>query len=120
MLLIARVKNTFTYSFNVNLKAIKGIAEASSNVLFVKFDAFLLEKVLDGRFSNIAVVELSVLSDSPLHIIHSIVSSEDLIFWEFSHPVDQFSVCTLEDDNTARVDIGVYHMLVKAGLLAFF
>ena len=81
-------KNTFTYSFNVNLKAIKGIIEAGANVLLIKFDTLLIEKVLDSRFSNFAIVELSVLFDSPLHIFHGIVSSEDLIFWEFSHPVD--------------------------------
>ena len=81
-------KNTFTYSFNVNLEAVKGIISACSNVLFVKFDSLLLEKVLDGGLSNLAVIEGSVLLDPPLHVFHSVVSSEDLILWEFSHPVD--------------------------------
>ena len=47
-----------------------------------------MEKVLDGRLSNLAVIDGPVLLDSPLHIFHSVVSPEDLILWEFSHTVD--------------------------------
>lgn len=86
--IVSHVVIWFLISFNVNLKAIKGIVEACANVLLVEFDALLMEKVLDGGLSNLAVIDGPVLLDSPLHIFHSVVSPEDLILWEFSHTVD--------------------------------
>ena len=81
-------KFTPTYSFNVNLEAVEGILGACANVLFVKFDALLLEEVLDGGLSNLAVIELSVVLDPPLHVFHGVVGPEDLILGEFSDTVD--------------------------------
>ena len=81
-------KFTPTYSFNVNLEAVEGILGACANVLFVKFDSLLLEEVLDGGLSNLAVIDLSVVLDPPLHVFHGVVGPGDLILGQLSDTVD--------------------------------
>lgn len=108
-----------TYSFNVDLESIEGILCASLNVLVVGLYSLLSEEVLDGGVSDLAVVGQTVRFHSASHVLHVVMRAMDLVFRQLLHSLNQIFVFAIKDDDTAREDGIILHMLIEAWLFSF-
>ena len=109
-----------TYSFDVDLEAIKGVFGACLYAFFVERNTLLLEEGLHGRLSNFTVISQSVGLNAASHRTHIVMGTVDLVFWELSYSLNQVLIFAIKNDNTSWENAIILDMLVKAWLFALW
>jgi len=118
--IICHVVKWFFIPFDVDFEAIKSILGARANTLLVKLNTLLLKEVLNCWFGDFTVIFYAVRCNSTLHVIHSIVSTLNLVFWKLSHAGNQFIILTIKNNHTTWENTVILHMLVETWLFSFF